>query len=242
LPNDPKLPFGVLKPLRAGKRSYVAQEVLEQLGNAILKGTYPEGEKLPSERVLAEQLHVSRVLVRQAIHRLAEMGLVTVRQGAPTRVGSLRTASGIGVLDLIYRLGDQLPGAYETYVIERQFMNGISLIELAALNGTAAERSEVFRWVNDNAPENTEGFMTFERQFWLRVAEAGHNPIFATELRWWYGLVAERMPRPEGAATTPLEARVGFHRELARRLRDDDNPSAYYLEVIRPILAALRSR
>ena len=104
------------------------------------------------------------------------------------------------------------------------------------------EREAVWQWVNDNAPETIDDFLEFEQTFWLRVAAAGHNPIFETELRWWYGLVGERMPRPESVSRAPLGVRVGFHRELARKLSDGDDPVAFYLSVTRGVLAALRGR
>ena len=230
----------VLTPIRA-TRSYVAQAVMEQLASAILEGTFAEGSQLPSERVLAEELGVSRVLVRQATHRLAEMGLLRVRQGAPTRVGSLREASGIGLLDLIYRLGERLPPEYEAFVIERQYLNGQSLLELASRNGAPIEHAALVAWVNENAERAGQDFLEFERGFWLAVASAGHNPIYSAELRWWYDLTGARMARPQSVVDTPLETRIAFLRELARRLHEDDHVVAYYMAVVGPILASLRS-
>lgn len=231
----------MLRPLSTSRRSYVAQEVLDQLTNEILSGVFPEGSHLPSERVLAEKLQVSRVLVRQAIHRLAEMGLVTVRQGAPTQVGSLDSATGIGVLEVMYRLGNRLPARWETFIIERQYMNGSSLIELASQNGAPAEKAALLEWVDANPPQTIEAFLELEEQFWLHVARAGHNPIFEAELRWWYAATGGRMARPAQIEATPLALRFGFLRELARRLRDGDDPVAYYAAVTRPILATLRA-
>ena len=62
-------------------RATMAGSVAERLVTAIAVGTYSPGERLPSERELAERLAVSRVTVRQALQRVTELGLVGARRG-----------------------------------------------------------------------------------------------------------------------------------------------------------------
>ncbi|MBS0261010.1 MAG: FadR family transcriptional regulator [Planctomycetes bacterium] len=52
----------------------------------ILSGELSVGAYLPAERTLSEQLGVSRSVVREALGRLAGVGLVESRQGSGTRV------------------------------------------------------------------------------------------------------------------------------------------------------------
>ena len=66
------------------------QVVIERLRHAIHIGTYLPGEKLPPERMLAQQLGVSRMTVREAIRALRAEGYVSSRRGS---------AGGITVLD-----------------------------------------------------------------------------------------------------------------------------------------------
>lgn len=63
-------------------------QLTAQLGETIRDGAWKVGEALPAERVLCEQLRVSRVTLRQAMDALVEQGLVTRRQGAGTFVTS----------------------------------------------------------------------------------------------------------------------------------------------------------
>lgn len=63
-------------------------QVTTQLTEAIKADLWKAGEALPAERVLCEQLQVSRVTLRQAMDALVEQGLVTRRQGAGTFVTS----------------------------------------------------------------------------------------------------------------------------------------------------------
>jgi GntR family transcriptional repressor for pyruvate dehydrogenase complex len=56
----------------------VAQQLLTQID----KGTFARGGKLPTEAVLAEQFGVSRTVIREAISRLKNEGVVEPRQGS----------------------------------------------------------------------------------------------------------------------------------------------------------------
>lgn len=63
------------------KQSSVTEEVLTQLKEAILRGTYKQGDKLPSERELTQQFNVSRGVVREAIRALKVTNFVKIKQG-----------------------------------------------------------------------------------------------------------------------------------------------------------------
>src|ERR1035441_9105336 len=67
------------------RRNKVYEEVARQIARLILKKLKP-GDKLPSERELAEPLGVSRSSIRDAIRSLELMGMVEPRQGAGTIV------------------------------------------------------------------------------------------------------------------------------------------------------------
>ena len=60
--------------------------VYDFIVSQIAVGTYALNSRLPTEMQLAETLSVSRPVVRQALRRLREDGLVTSRQGAGTFV------------------------------------------------------------------------------------------------------------------------------------------------------------
>ena len=59
----------------------LADNIVEQLETMILEGTLKAGERLPAERVLAEQFGVSRPSLREAIQKLAAKGLLVSRHG-----------------------------------------------------------------------------------------------------------------------------------------------------------------
>src|ERR1700746_1420290 len=74
------------------RRNKVYEEVARQIERLILKKLKP-GDKLPSERELAETLRVSRSSIRDAIRGLELSGLVEPRQGTGTIVREISTSS-----------------------------------------------------------------------------------------------------------------------------------------------------
>src|SRR5437879_499305 len=64
----------------------VFEQVAVQIEKRILDGQLRSGDRLPTERELAEQFHVSRTAVREAMKILAQKGLVDMRPGRGTIV------------------------------------------------------------------------------------------------------------------------------------------------------------
>jgi DNA-binding FadR family transcriptional regulator len=57
-------------------------DVVEQVRRSIADGAIEAGERLPSERELAEQFGVSRATLREALRALEALGLLEIRLGA----------------------------------------------------------------------------------------------------------------------------------------------------------------
>lgn len=70
----------------AVKVECVADDIAHQLRAQILNETISAGKRLPTEQMLGTQFGVSRNIVRDAISRLKEMGLVETRHGVGTFV------------------------------------------------------------------------------------------------------------------------------------------------------------
>jgi len=70
-----------MPPFKPIKQARVSGEVATQLKQSILLGHFKAGDKLPSERDLAEQFQVSRIAVREALRFLENTGFVSTRQG-----------------------------------------------------------------------------------------------------------------------------------------------------------------
>lgn len=85
------------KPER-GKAVKLVDRVFDQLLERIRSGNYPPDSRLPGEHELAALLGVSRPVIRDALARLRDQGMVYARQGAGTFV----SAHGSPIAQLAY--------------------------------------------------------------------------------------------------------------------------------------------
>lgn len=76
------------------------QIVKEKIYDQIFKGNYEEGDRIPSERELAETLEVSRVTIRRSLEELEAEKLILREVGRGTRI-TLHNWGNQGELDMI---------------------------------------------------------------------------------------------------------------------------------------------
>ena len=113
----------------------LSKSVVRQVEQLILRGILRPGERLPSERELAEKLAVSRPSLREALSELQQAGLLTARAGAGIfvaevlgsafspalmRLFSTHDEKVMGYLDRTIHLRD---GALEKDIIENKTTN-----------------------------------------------------------------------------------------------------------------------
>jgi GntR family transcriptional repressor for pyruvate dehydrogenase complex len=84
----------------SGRKS-LADLVFDRMQRAIKSGSYRPDERLPTEHELAAEFEVSRPVVREALKRLRDQGLIYSRQGAGSFVRQLglRQPLGFGQLE-----------------------------------------------------------------------------------------------------------------------------------------------
>jgi GntR family transcriptional regulator, transcriptional repressor for pyruvate dehydrogenase complex len=118
------------------RRQKVYEAVAEQIENLILRKLKP-GDKLPSERELAETLQVSRSSIRDAVRSLELTGLVEPRQGAGTIIRAT-------TVDSMKPFADELRSKKE---MVSELLDFREMLEppLAARAATNASTEETFR-------------------------------------------------------------------------------------------------
>lgn len=216
---------------------HAADPVFDQLAAAILEGSLAPGSSLPAERELSARFGVSRLIVRQAVHRLADMGLARVRQGGPTQVLHPNDARDLRVIELVYRLGEGSARDVRE-LIERQFLHGYSLLFLAAKRASKERLLAIAQMAEDYAARGAPGdeMTTFEKRFFTMLAEATDNRFYMLETSWWFKLAEGRPARPPVFSD---EQRQAFYREIARRLVEDRDAARFYLDSLSPLLDML---
>jgi DNA-binding FadR family transcriptional regulator len=145
------------------------ENIARELEQAIERGRFTAGSRLPSERELAEQFAVSRPVVREAIIVLELRGLVQRRQGAGVYVSAKPGPSGAAA--------DEADGPFEV-TEARRLLEG----EIAALAATAASERQIAELEailirigdmrNDQAAREQA-----DRAFHLALARATNNDV-----------------------------------------------------------------
>lgn len=92
--------------LKQVEKQRITDEVVDQLRSLILAGHYPPGSRLPAERDLAKSLGVNRSSLREALKKLENMGLLSIRQGDGTRITNFMEHAGLELVQHLIPLAD----------------------------------------------------------------------------------------------------------------------------------------
>ncbi len=159
--------------MRRVDRAPMYEAILERLREYATTAGLRRGDRLPSERDLAEQLGTSRASVKQALVVLEVQGLVQTRHGGGTVLlrDDLSTESVKQLLDRRARLPQ---------VMEARAGLECELAEMAAQRRSDADLEEMQRALHlmassEQQDDGAEG----DRRFHAAVARAGGNPLLS---------------------------------------------------------------
>lgn len=214
------------------ERQHASDQVFREIASAILNRELTPGAPLPPERELSERFGVSRIVVREAIHRLKEYELVRVRQGSPTVVLDPDRATDIRLLGLEIELVPPAPTGLDAFA-ERQLYSAASLLDLAEQRMTEDEFNELERLIEDFlSSEKTEAqALAFDREYWLRISKGTRNRLFVRETSFYFNLL-ERDPRFRRSAVSP-EMRATLYKALLSAQRRRTGSAEMYLSALR---------
>ncbi len=173
------------RPIERGRAS---DQILDDLRDQILRGTVARGDKLPTERELAEYYGVSGPTIREAVRGLTAMRLVEVRHGSGAYVTadgnqliaislqSLMQLEKVGISDILGVLG--VLNAYATELaVSRATQDDIVVLKEAMEQIANAT----------NANQIAQGV----RAFLHALATASHNPLLTALCKFLAGLQIE---------------------------------------------------
>jgi GntR family transcriptional repressor for pyruvate dehydrogenase complex len=187
------------------RRVKLRDQVADMLVDMISSGEYGAGDRLPPERILVEQLGVSRTVVREALNLLETRGLIRVEHGR----GAIVSADGADALH--DNLGFLLRMEPST-LWELMEMRKAIEVEVA---GLAAERSTtddiaIMRVVLDRMRENInspEGYVDADVEFHDLLARSARNRVFLMMMEPIVDLLAKRALRAHEAILKKVEAK-----------------------------------
>ncbi len=119
---------------------------IEQLENMILSGKLVIGEKLPSERELAESMHISRSVVNAGLAEIADKGFLEIIPRSGTYVADFHKKGKLDTLVSIMKFnGGTLPDADILSILQiRKVLTALAL-DLAMPRITDDEVKQLFK-------------------------------------------------------------------------------------------------
>ncbi|RWX80817.1 FadR family transcriptional regulator [Neorhizobium lilium] len=151
--------------------------VFERMLRAIKSGAYKPDERLPTEHELATEFEMSRPVIREALRRLREQGLIYSRRGAGSfvRAVGLREPLGFGQLENVA----DLLSCYEFRLTLEPAAAAAAAARHDADSFAAIRRAlELLRDATNRQSHREDA----DYQFHLAIARAANNSYFSTAM------------------------------------------------------------
>lgn len=157
------------------KTRKIYEDIIEQIKDLMVSGELKPGDKLLSERELAEKLRVSRSSVREALRALEIMGFMEIKVGGGTFVKETAKESIIQPLAMFIAV--ERGTFFEIYEVRKIFESASA--HLAAQRATAMDLAKIEDTLKkmkavstEDDPEKGEDI---DMAFHYSIAESTHN-------------------------------------------------------------------
>ena len=168
-----------------------ADEAVRQIELLLLDGVLSSGDRLPSERELAEKFDISRPVLRDALKELENRQLIVSRHGGGTYVADL---IGQVFSKPVAELVSRHERATRDYLEYRRELEGHAS-ELAARRATSADQerlSSIIARMKTAYADNDFGVeLDTDIELHNAIGEAAHNVILMHTLRACYKLLSQ---------------------------------------------------
>lgn len=211
-----------IEPLRQVQQRRVGEQVYEQLIFQIRNKMWQAGEKLPSENELCKQLGVSRISIREAMQKLAALGVVETRQGEGSFVKEITSADYKNILMPVFMVNKTT--LLET--LEYRKIMEIGALELAMDRMDEQEMKyleELVRRLEKNEKDITR-FAKDDLDFHMTIAKATKNELIIHVTDFLYEVLAKSMEY----IVENLGMRDGkyYHRLILEKIKVHDKEGA----------------
>src|SRR3954449_13353935 len=164
---------GELPALRTARRAGLIEQVIDQLREQIVAGTWAIGTRIPTEAELAQLTGTSRNTVREAVQSLVHAGLLERRQGSGTYV--------LAASELAGAVGRRVATAHHVHVLEVRRTLEAGAARLAALHRTPEDVARLRALIVDrNAAAgrgDVEAQIAGDVALHRAIGQAAHNPV-----------------------------------------------------------------
>lgn len=179
------MPFQPVQPEK------LSRAVVRQIEQLVLRGILRPGERLPSERELAERLNVSRPSLREAIGELQERGLLASKAGSGVYVADVLGSAFSEALIELFSSHDE---AVFDYLSFRRDLEGIAA-ERAARLASATDLKVIGQAYGRMARAERRGDPTKDAEldaaFHMSIIEASNNVVMLHMMRSIFDLLKQ---------------------------------------------------
>jgi len=206
-------------PRREALPTEVAKALVEHF---FISRALSPGDRLPSERALAESLGVGRGAVREALKSLGLLGLVEVRLGDGTYLSNPNGELLTRVIEWGLLLGERRV----TDLVEARAVVEVDTARLAARRRSVDDLSDL--QVLMSRMENAVGpgeYVDADIDFHLRIAQASGNSVLADVVRSIQSLLRVWIGRVIGSSDD-WSATTREHDAIFQALREGDSAAA----------------
>jgi GntR family transcriptional repressor for pyruvate dehydrogenase complex len=202
-------PASVFAPIRPTRAS---SDVIAQIRRAILSGQYRPGDRLPTEREMAQQFGVSRVTVRDALRALEANGLVRVKVGG--QGGPYVSEPDISLLSDSIGTHLHLRGITFEELAEARMALETTAARLAAQRATPDDLAELKAAIQGPIQPPTTDTATASLDFHTALVTASHNQALLAMFRATRALIQQAFDALHAQQPDMAEAARRTHGEL----------------------------
>lgn len=198
------------------------ERIAQQIADEIARGVYAVGQRLPSERDLAQKFQVSRTTVREAMIALELDGLVDVRTGSGVYVTHKSPPEGAN--------GSRDVGPFELLEARRAIEG--EACAMAAVRITEEQLDQLTQLIKEMRNENKRSVEMSEaadRRFHELIAAATENSGMITAVQMlWDARVRSPQNRSMSAKVRALgiKPRIEEHVAIVSALKKRDSAAA----------------
>ncbi|MDR2434788.1 MAG: FadR family transcriptional regulator [Treponema sp.] len=209
--------FGLLQHKR------ISEEVVDMIIQRIRTGDLEVGQKLPPERILAEEMGVSRTSLREALRALESMGYIHSVTGGGNYVNSVSLEHVLSPLSAMVAQDKNL--AFDIIEVRRHLE--VHMAALAAKNATKQQVSQIFGSILNMQSEIEAGGngVLGDNQFHLEIARASQNKAFAIIVELIAELLAESRKATLDIPGQPVKS-IDDHMVIFEAIRAGDEQKA----------------
>ena len=208
----------------------IPDSVAMQIQKLIAKKQLKAGDKLPSQRDLAEQLGVGRPAIREALNRLEAMGIVKIRHGKSSTIEKVDLNTIMGNLGSML----QLAPADVLQLLEAKEIIESKCTELAAERATEEDLAQMKDFLDsmERDKDNPSAHAEADFLFHFTIVKAAGNPFIVEIMKVLSKMIQKAIE--ETAFEDDLEGReraMRFHRALYRSIcRKEKTKAAQVLQ------------